>query len=209
MTKVVPAILETTAAACRSRLQTVRQLTDRVQIDIIDGELIDNRTVQPQQIEPQNGLKIDIHLMVKRPMEYVSASLKLRPYTIIVQYEGAERVSESLDKIKTSGIRSGLAINPETDLDEVGELIAKANHVLLMAYPAGFAGQKLQPQVLKRVQELKERGFEGEIGLDGGVTQSALPAIAKAGFDIVNTNSYLFSADRILTRYHEIMEALG
>lgn len=209
MTKVIPAILEKDSASCRSRLQVVRQLTDRVQLDIIDGELIDNRTVQPQQIEPQNGLKIDVHLMVKRPMEYLPATLKLRPYTILVQYEGAERVSDALDKIKTNGIRSGISINPDTSLDEVKELIDKVNYVLLMAYPAGFAGQKLQPTVLKRVGELKEKGFTGEIGLDGGVEKDTLTIIAKAGFDVVNTNSYLFATDRILTRYHEIMEALN
>jgi ribulose-phosphate 3-epimerase len=209
MTKVIPAILEKDPISCRRRLQTVRQLTDRVQLDIIDGELIDNRTVQPQQIEPQNGLKIDVHLMVKRPLEYLPATLKLRPYTILVQYEGADRVNDALDKIKANGIRSGISINPDTVLDEVKELIDKVDYVLLMAYPAGFAGQKLQPLVLKRVGELRASGFAGEVGLDGGVEAATLAAISKVGFDVVNTNSYLFSTDRILTRYHDIMEALN
>lgn len=190
-------------------MQTVRQLTDRVQLDIIDGELIENRTVQPQDLEPPAGLKVDIHLMVKRPKEYVMPSVKLRPYTVIVQYEGAENVGEAIEKINANGIRSGLAINPETDLGSVGDLLALVKHVLVMAYPAGFAGQKMQPSALARVAELRELGFDGEIGLDGGVATDTLKKIAAAHFDVVNTNSYLFGAESVLTRYHEIMEGLN
>lgn len=209
MTKVVPAILESSVAECRRKLQTVRQLTDRVQLDIIDGELIENRTVQPQELDPPAGLKVDIHLMVKRPKEYVMPSVKLRPYTVIVQYEGAEDVAEAIEKINANGIRSGLAINPETSLADLGELLASVKHVLIMAYPAGFAGQKMQPSILTRAAELRELGFAGEIGLDGGVAADTLKKISTAKFDVVNTNSYLFGADSILTRYHEIIEALG
>ena len=209
MTKVIPAILESSALECRRKLQAVRQLTDRVQLDIIDGELIENRTVQPQDLEPPAGLKVDIHLMVKRPKEYVMPSVKLRPYTVIVQYEGAENVGEAIEKINSNGIRSGLAINPETDLGSIGELLAVVKHVLVMAYPAGFAGQKMQPAALNRVAELRELGFDGEIGLDGGVAAENLKKIAAAHFDVVNTNSYLFGADSVLSRYHEIMEGLN
>ncbi len=209
MTKVVPAILESSASECRRKLQTVRQLTDRAQLDIIDGELIDNRTVQPQELEPPAGLKVDIHLMVKRPQEYVMPSVKLRPYTIIVQFEGAEAVSEAIEKIKANGIRAGVAINPETELRTVRSLIEQVDYVLLMAYPAGFAGQKMQPVILNRAGELRNQGFGGEIGLDGGVAAETLKKIASARFDLVNTNSYLFTAESVLTRYHEIMEALN
>lgn len=209
MTKVVPAILESSVADCRRKLQLVRQLTDRVQLDIIDGELIENRTVQPQDLEPPAGLKVDIHLMVKRPKEFIMPCVKLRPYTIIIQYEGAENVDEAIEKINTNGIRSGLAINPETKLANLSELLANVKHVLVMAYPAGFAGQKLQVAALSRVAELRELGFDGEIGLDGGVAVDTLKQIAMAKFDVVNTNSYLFTADSVLTRYHEIIEALA
>jgi len=209
MTKVIPAILEASSAECRRKLQLVRQLTDRVQLDIIDGALVDNRTVQPQDLQPPAGLKVDIHLMVKRPKEYVAPSVKLRPYTIIVQYDGAEDVAGAVEKIKSNGIRAGVAINPDTELDKLSGFIDRLSYILVMAYPAGFAGQKLQTKVLSRVVELRELGFDGEVGLDGGVATESLKKIASAKFDVVNTNSYLFGAENILTRYHELMEVLN
>ena len=87
MTKIVPAILETTAGEYRRKVAQVRQLTGRFQLDVIDGRFVDNRTIQPQEIDPPDSLKVDIHLMVQRPLEYISKAIRLRPYTVIVQAE--------------------------------------------------------------------------------------------------------------------------
>ncbi len=208
MTKIVPAILEHDVAAYRRKLTLIRQLTDRFQLDVIDGEFVDNRTIQPSDIEPPAGLKIDIHLMVRQPLSYISSCVKLRANTIIVQYE-TEGVDEAVTKIKQNGLRAGVAINPETTIAMIDGLLDRLDHVLVMAYPAGFAAQKLQPATLAKAAELRAIKPELEIGLDGGVAADTLPKIAKAGFDIVNTNSYLFGADSTLTRYHELMEALA
>ena len=209
MTKVIPAVLETTVSGYRRKVALIRQLTDRFQLDVIDGEFVDNRTVQLHEVEPPSGLKLDVHLMVKRPLEYVSAAIRLRPYTVIVQAEAEEGVTKAIEKITAGGIRAGIAINPDTDLELVRENIGKLSMVLVMAYPAGFSGQKLQPATLKRVEELRALSTDIEIGLDGGVEESTLSKIAKAKFDFICTNSYLFGADSPLTRYHELIGALG
>lgn len=208
MTKVVPAILEQSVSDYRKKVALVRQLTDRFQLDVIDGEYVDNRTLQPQELEPPSGLKLDIHLMVARPNEYIGHCLKLRPHTIIVQFEGpgsVEAVQPVLERIAGQGIRAGLAINPETELATIEPLLGLIKHLLCMAYPAGFAGQKLHPAVLKRAAEIRELAPALEIGLDGGLDESTAKKIAAAGFDIVNTNSYLFGAESPLSRYHELM----
>ena len=114
MTKVIQAVLETTVAGFRSKVNLIRQLTDRFQLDIIDGEFADNKTVQLNEVDPPSGLKLDVHLMVKRPLEYVSQAIRLRPYTIIVQYEAEAGLAEAIHKITAGGIRAGIAINPTT-----------------------------------------------------------------------------------------------
>lgn len=212
MTKIVPAILESELSAYRQKLNLVRQLTDRFQLDVIDGEYVDNRTLQPQDISPPSGMKLDIHLMVARPHEYIPACIKLRPYTILVQFEAlaeAEQLRPILEKINNAGLRSGVALNPATDLSSVSPVFDAVNYVLLMAYPAGFAGQKLDRRVLTRVNEVRTLAPHAEVGLDGGVNASSLKAIAAANFDIVNTNTYLFNTDSPLTRYHELIGALA
>ena len=208
MTKIVPAILESQLSPYRQKLATIRQLTDRFQLDVIDGEFADNRTLQPQDIDPPSGLKLDIHLMVKRPLEYVSQAIKLRPYLVIVQYEAESGVAEAIEKIARGGIRAGIALNPDTPVDVITPFLPNLSHVLIMAYPAGFAGQKLQPAVFDKVAQVRELNADLEVGLDGGVEASTLKKIAAARFDVVCTNSYLFGAESVLTRYHELIGAL-
>ncbi|MEI7818735.1 MAG: hypothetical protein WCI47_01305 [bacterium] len=208
-TKIVPAVLETDMRSYRSKVAQIRQLTNRFQLDIIDGEFADNKTIQLQDIEPPSGLKLDIHLMVARPMEYISNAIKLRPYTVIVQFESESGVQEAIEKIKSGGIRSGVAINPDTTVEEIRPLLELVSHVLIMAYPAGFAGQKLQPSVFKKVAEIRDINPDIEIGLDGGVDATTLSKIAKAGFDVICTNTYLFEAESVLTRYHELIGGLS
>jgi len=208
MTKIIPAILESNLSAYRSKLNLVRQLTDRFQLDVIDGEFADNRTLQPQDIEPPSGLKLDVHLMVARPLEYVANTIKLRPYIIIVQAEAEAGIGAAIDKIRKGGIRAGIAINPDTPVSAIEPYLDQLAMVLIMGYPAGFAGQKLQPSVFTKVTEIRELNPDVEIGLDGGISEGTLKKIAAAKFDIVCTNSYLFEAESVLTRYHELIGAL-
>nr|MBP9826946.1 hypothetical protein [Candidatus Saccharibacteria bacterium] len=126
-----------------------------------------------------------------------------------IQYEDAQGVVEALEKTVKQGLRAGLAINPDTTVAEIAPLLSLVSHVLVMAYPAGFAGQKLQPSIFSKVAELRSLKDSLEIGLDGGVNQATLSKIKKTHFDVVNVNSYLFEAESILTRYHEIIEALS
>ena len=209
MAKVIPAVLETTVAGFRSKVNLIRQLTDRFQLDIIDGEFANNKTVQLNEVDPPSGLKLDVHLMVKRPLEYVSQAIRLRPYTIIVQFEAESGVPEAIHKITSGGIRAGIAINPTTTVDEIEPLLDTVGLVLIMAYPAGFAGQQLQAATLTKAKQLRAINDNLEIGLDGGVTEGTLAKIAKSQFDFVCTNSYLFTAESPLTRYHELIDALG
>ena len=209
MAKIVPAILESDASAYRKKVNLIRQLTDRFQLDIIDGEFADNKTIFPQDIEPPSGLKLDLHLMVAHPNEFIGHSIKLRPYTIVVQFEAVHGVVEAIDRITKGGIRAGVAINPDTPVAALEPLLPQLSHVLVMAYPAGFAGQKLQPAALKKVSELRALNADIEIGLDGGVADDTLKKIAAAHFDVVYTNSYLFGAESILTQYHELIAALS
>ena len=209
MTKVVPAVEEKDAAAFRQRVAQVRQLTDRIQMDVVDGEFADIKTVFPNEVVPPSGLKLDIHLMVARPMEFISNCIKLRPYTIIVQYESGDSVEAAIERIADNGIRAGLAINPDTPVAEIASLLGRVSHVLVMAYPAGMPGGKLQPKVFSKLAELRELKDSLEISLDGGVNSETAKKIAKAGFDIVYTNTYLFSGESLLTRYHELIEAFS
>lgn len=209
MIKICPAILATDLAQYRAQLAIARQLTDRFQLDIIDGHFVDNKTVQPDEIgKIGSDFKLDVHLMVAQPQDYVEKVQKLRPNLVIVQYECSGDVVGTLVRLNKIGIRVGIALNPKTPLEVLAELLPSLSHVLLMSYPAGFSGQKFEPVVLKRIDALRAQNSSVEIGLDGGVDDTTIEAIAKTDVDVVNVNSFLFNAEDPLSRYSKLLEAV-
>ena len=205
MTKIVPAILAKSKEEYQARLTTVRQLTDRFQVDIIDGEFVDNRTIGLDEVGRMTELKMDIHLMVAEPKSFVEKAITLNPNLIIIQYECGQDITPHLERIKKSGLQAGVAVNPDTKLSKLKPLKDLLDHLLLMAYPAGFAGQKFQPEVLDKLVEARKLYPSVEIGLDGGVTDKNAKKILQSGFDTVNVNSALFEAEDTLNRYSEFL----
>jgi len=210
MTKIVPALLVKTAQEYHDKIRLVRQLTDRYQLDVIDPEYADNPTVDLGDIEPRLDLQCDVHIMSFRPQRYIESALRLRPHMVILQFEQAENIEACIASIKRRGtVKVGLAINPQTEVESVAHLFAELDHILIMAYSAGFAGQKLQPKTLKKVAHVRELAPNVEVGLDGGVSDETLARIARCHFDVVNVNSFLFQSDDVLGRYSKLLEELS
>jgi ribulose-phosphate 3-epimerase len=193
--KIVPAILTNSQEELLAQLRIARQLTDRVQIDIIDGLYVDNKTIQPSDISKPIDAKIDLHLMVNDVSSYISQCISLNPHTIIFQFDALKLQKDiiaAIEQIQGAGFRAGLALNPDVEVEAVKKFIPKLDHVLIMGYPAGFTGQKFQRQVLEKVAQVRAISHHVEVGIDGGVNHSTVKAIAQANFDVVNVNSYLF-----------------
>ena len=206
MTKIVPAVLVQNKEEYIARLNVIRQLTNRFQLDIIDGEFVDNKTIQLDEISRLNETKIDIHLMVRNPKQFVEKAISFNPNNIIIQYECGEDVAPHLERIKKSGLNAGIAINPETKLSKIKPIKHLVDHFLIMGYPAGFAGQKLDPIVFERLEEAKALLPNTEIGLDGGVNEKNAKKILQAGFDVVNINTLIFASNDPLSSYMKLLE---
>jgi ribulose-phosphate 3-epimerase len=193
--KIVPAILTNSTDELLAQLRIARQLTDRVQIDIIDGNYVDNKTIQPNDISKPVDAKIDLHLMVEDVAAYISQCISLNPYTIIFQFDAIKlqkNILAAIEQIQNAGFRAGLALNPDITIEQVSKFIPKIDHILIMGYKAGFMGQKFQRAVLEKVALVRAIRPDIEVGIDGGVNHSTIKAIAGANFDVVNVNTYLF-----------------
>lgn len=211
--KIVPAILTDSVDELNTQLRIARQLTDRVQIDIIDGEYVDNTTIQPEDIQKPIDSKLDLHLMVNDVMGYITQCISLNPHTIIFQFDALRLqrdILKAIDAIKSAGFRAGLAINPEVEVATIEKFIPKLDHVLIMGYPAGFAGQKFQRAVIDKVALVRAIRPDIEVGIDGGVNHQTLKVVASGDFDVVNVNTYLFHNHESdpLTVYSQLLEAL-
>lgn len=206
MTKIVPAILVSDKETYIKQLTTVKQLTDRYQLDIIDGEFVENKTIQLSDVSRQTELKMDIHLMVAKPQSFVDQAVDLHAYTTIIQVECEEDIVPYLERLKKSGLRGGISFNPTTSLNKLKSYEDIVAYVQIMGYPAGFAGQRLQPEVLELVPKLRQMFPMAEIALDGGVNEKTAKKVFGAGLDVVTANSYLFGSDDPLSQYSKLLE---
>ncbi len=208
--KLVPAILAKTTEQYRTTLSKARRLTDRFHIDIIDGKYVDNLTVQPRDIQKQIDNKMDMHLMVEDPFWYAQQCVKLNPHIIIVQLESSGDIIKALEFVTKNGFRAGISFNPNTDVESLKKYLDMVSHVQVMGYEAGFAGQKLNRAVLKIPEEIRKLKPSIEIGIDGGVNLNTIGAIAKAKFDVINVNSFIFNHQELdpLSAYSQLLEKL-
>ncbi len=205
MTKIVPAMLVADKEAYLQQLTVVKQLTDRYHFDIIDGEFADNRTIQMNEVTRQTELKMDIHLMVNNPQPFVDQAMDLHCYTTIIQLECPVDILPFLERIKKAGLRGGVSFNPGTSLNKLKPFVELVDYVQVMGYPAGFAGQKFQPEVLDNLPKLRKLFPDAEIGFDGGLNEKTAKKIFGAGFDVVNVNTYLFGAQDPLNQYSQLL----
>jgi ribulose-phosphate 3-epimerase len=206
MTKIVPAVLVKTKEDYLARMSVIRQLTNRFQLDVIDGEYVDNKTIQLDEISRFTEMRMDVHLMVKYPKPHVERAIALNANNIIIQYECGEDLMPLVERIKKSGLNAGIAINPETKLSKLKPFKGLLSHVLIMGYPAGFAGQKMDSSVFDRLSEVREMFPFAEVGLDGGVTDSNAKKVLQAGFDVVNINTAIFDTEDPLSSYMKFLE---
>lgn len=204
MAIISPAILTNDPLDLQKKLLLISKFTDRCQIDVIDGCFVNNKTVLPKQIEPLNQIKMDFHLMVCNPLEMIDDCLKIRPNLIIVQYEIKKDIKEIIDRIIGRGVKVGIAINPNTSINEVSPLLNSIDHLLVMSYSAGFSGQKFEENNLFKAHEARKINKNLEIGLDGGVNLQNISLIAKRGFDVINVNSTIFNADNPSKSYNNL-----
>ena len=207
MVTIVPTILETTPQGFASKIKQAQNKVHRVQIDVIEKQFRDNQTLFPEDWPslPAN-VYFDIHLMVTQPLEWIDQIISQNPHLIISQIEALDDQVAFLVKLKRAGVKAGLAFDINTPFSKLNsEAFSLLDHILLMAIPVGFAGQKFHSSVLEKIKETKNRIPNIEVGIDGGIDLESAEACVKAGADVLNVNSFLwFDFENRLTQLQEL-----
>ncbi len=188
----------------------------RFHIDCMDGHFVPNLTIGPiivSAVRPHTKLPLEAHLMIEHPGDYIESYAKAGADIIQIQvecYGSRKKVCETwnkwpkevenvdvatlrqdLKKIRSLGKKAFIVVNPGTPL--VKEVLNDCDGVLIMSVNPGFAGQKFMPEVLAKVEYLKQH-FTGDIAIDGGINDQTAPAAVSAGAHVLITASYLYGA---------------
>jgi len=193
MIEIVPAILVKTPKELEQRLKEVELYVKRVQIDIMDGKFVPNKTIQPEDMKLfKTILMKEVHLMVEDNEKYVEDFLNLDFDMIIVHLESCRDVEGIIRKVKDHGKKIALALNPPTPLSLINDYLDDLDMILLMTVNPGFSGQGFMPEVLPKIKELRKMRKNLDIEVDGGIKKENAKLVAEAGANILVSCSGIF-----------------
>ena len=201
MIEIIPSILTNDPKELADKLEICEGVVDRVQIDIIDGVFASNKTIDPSALfSLETELKLDFHLMVKEPINWVEKCVRAGADRIIAQIEMMENQVDYVGKVQEVGGGVGLAVDLKTEIDSLDSVIlTNLDVVLVMSVPAGFGGQKFDPSALLRVNSLDTKRIRDSIPfricVDGGVTIENIGRVRKEGVDEVSIGKRLFDGN--------------
>ena len=180
---------------------------DYFHIDVMDGEFVENDTTKimteyTEYLNTITNIPLDVHLMVKDVMPYIKSYLIFEPRSITVHYEAAKNKEELLgwiQYIKEQNCKVGISIKPNTAVKEIFEFLPYIHTVLVMTVEPGKGGQKLIPETIAKIKELKkylkENHLEVEIEADGGINENNANELKEAGCDIVVAGTSIMNSD--------------
>jgi len=191
---IAPAILAENAQQYKEQVDRITGFTERVHIDLTDGEFAPTVTVGIPELWAPEGWTIDIHAMVNKLDEYVPKLITLRPHLIIIHAEAEGDVLGALKEIKRSGIMAGLALLRPTVPQTVKELIKEAEHVLIFSGELGKFGGTASLMQLEKIRLVKMINPNVEIGWDGGVMVDNAYSLVQGGVNILNVGGTIQKA---------------
>ena len=174
-----------------------------VQIDVMDNKFVPNKTwgtsekIKKALNEINYKKNFEIHLMVLNPEKVVDKWADTGAKRIIFHFESTTKIKEVIKKIKESKCEVGIAINPETSVKSIEKFLKDLDFVLVMGVNPGFSGQKFQPQILRKIKQIKKIKSKILVGVDGGVNLKNAKKIISAGADTIATASAIFKSNNI------------
>ena len=168
---------------------------DYIHFDVMDGKFVSNKNLPLKELLELlyiSDKRNDVHLMVKNPDKYID-KLCLYDIEYLTIHSEIDDANLLIEKIRSCGIKPGIAVNPDTDIKKIFPLLDKVKLVLLMSVYPGQSGQKFIDDTEQKINELKEeitnRNLQVKISVDGGICEDVLEKVW--GADIIVSASYV------------------
>jgi ribulose-phosphate 3-epimerase len=200
---IAPSLLAADFTRLKEEIEMVNYSNaDWFHVDVMDGRFVPNISFGFMIIEAIKKIAkkpLDVHLMIVEPEKYIEQFRKSGADVITVHYETCPHLHRTIQQIKDTGAKAGVAINPHTPVSVLEDILEDADLFLLMSVNPGFGGQKFIYQTLNKIKKLRtmldERNLDTHIEIDGGVGMQNAEALLQAGADVLVAGVTVFKAD--------------
>lgn len=173
---------------------------DFIHVDIMDGKFVENKTMpfrEMRHIYEYTSKRLDVHLMVEDPSKYIPLYAELNTEYITFHVEVEEDIIKNLELIKSFSIKCGLAISPDTKVNELIPYLPYLDYILVMGVYPGKGGQEFISSTEDKIKELRallnSYNINAVISVDGGINNKTKNKCI--GADILVAGNYIISSD--------------
>ena len=197
--KVAASILSADFAYLAEQIKLVEPHVELIHIDAMDAHFVPPLSVGPvvvESVRKVTDLPLHCHLMVDRPHELLKDFAEAGADIVTVHREAIDDPTKLIEHAGSLGLKAGLAVNPETPIEETFPYLETLDRVLVMSVNPGWAGQAFLDQALPKIEsarkEIDRQGLSVEIEVDGGINESSGPRCLAAGATVLAAASSIF-----------------
>lgn len=199
---VAPSILASDFANLQKEITMINDsAADWIHVDIMDGVFVPNISMGlpvVHAVKKHARKPLDVHLMIVQPERYIEAFRQAGAEIISVHAEACTHLHRTIEQIKATGAKAGVALNPHTPVSVLSEIIADIDLVCMMSVNPGFGGQKFIENTYNKIRELSDliakKKAKVDIEIDGGVNQENAKDLLSAGATVLVAGNFVFAS---------------
>ena len=190
---VAPSILSADFGRLNAEIKEVERYADLIHVDVMDGCFVPNITFGQAVLKKIKSSKpLDVHLMIVEPEKHVKAFAKAGAKIISFHAEASKKPRKTIELIRESGARPGLALNPGKPISSIKPYLKLVDFVLLMTVEPGFPAQEFMEEMLPKIRRLRKLAPGIDIEVDGGINPKTAGKAVGAGANVLVAGNAIF-----------------
>ena len=199
--RICPSILNADHTQLREEIRRVAT-ADLLHLDVMDNIFVPNKTfslAECREIIADSAIPVDSHLMIADPDQSAILYAEAGSASVTFHFEASKNPPSTIAQLRAAGVRVGLAVKPKTNFEEIADLLAEIDMLLIMTVEPGFGGQSFMADQLPKIERARDEikklsGRQPWLQVDGGISLETIGLAARAGADTFVAGSAIYKA---------------